>query len=48
MPRADRRYHEDGYVFVRGLFDAEETDFLRRAMKEDPAIRDRAADRSST
>lgn len=34
------RYHEDGYIFVRGLFDAEETDLLRRAMEEDPAIRD--------
>jgi hypothetical protein len=34
------RYHEDGYIFVRGLFDADETDLLRRAMEEDPAIRD--------
>ena len=34
------RYDEDGYIFVRGLFDAEETDLLRRAMEEDPAIRD--------
>lgn len=33
------RYHEDGYLFLRGLFDAEETDLLRRAMEEDPAIR---------
>ncbi len=31
-------YHEDGMIFVRGLFDAEETDLLRRAMEEDPAI----------
>ncbi|SVA49173.1 uncharacterized protein METZ01_LOCUS102027 [marine metagenome] len=25
-------------IFIRGLFDAEETDLLRRAMEEDPAI----------
>jgi ectoine hydroxylase len=31
-------YHEDGLIFIRGLFDAEETDLLRRAMEEDPAI----------
>ncbi len=31
-------YHEDGFVFLRGLFDAEETNLLRRAMEEDPAI----------
>jgi ectoine hydroxylase len=34
------RYHDDGFIFVRGLFDAEETDLLRRAMEEDPAIRE--------
>ena len=28
-------YHEDGLLFLRGLFDAEETDLLRRAMEED-------------
>ena len=33
-------YDRDGLVIVRGLFDAEETDLLRRAMEEDPAIRD--------
>lgn len=33
-------YHEDGLFFLRGLFDAEETDLLRRAMEEDPAIQD--------
>jgi ectoine hydroxylase-related dioxygenase (phytanoyl-CoA dioxygenase family) len=31
-------YRGNGLVFVRGLFDAEETDLLRRAMEEDPAI----------
>jgi hypothetical protein len=34
------RYHRDGFVFVRELFDAEETGILRRAMEEDPAIRE--------
>ena len=33
-----REYHDNGLVFVRGLFDAAETDLLRRAMEEDPAI----------
>lgn len=31
-------YHEDGFIFLRGLFDAEETNLLCRAMEEDPAI----------
>lgn len=31
-------YHQDGFIFLRGLFDGEETDLLRRAMEEDPAI----------
>ncbi len=35
-----RRFHDDGYVIHRGLFDAEETDLLRRAMEEDPAVQD--------
>lgn len=34
------RYHADGFIFVRGLFDAEETSLLARAMEQDPAIRD--------
>ena len=33
-------YHEDGLLFLRRLFDAEETDLLRRAMEEDPEIQD--------
>jgi len=32
-------YHEDGFIFLRSLFDQEEIDLLRRAMEEDPAIR---------
>ncbi len=34
------RYHDDGFIFVRQLFDAQETDLLGRAMEQDPAIRD--------
>src|SRR4051812_19259965 len=34
-----RLFHEDGLVFVRGLFDPEETALLRRAMEEDPQVR---------
>ena len=30
-------YHNDGFVFVRSLFDAEDIKLLRRAMEEDPA-----------
>ena len=30
-----RRYHEDGFVMVKGLFDAQEIGLLRRAAKED-------------
>ena len=39
-PEDLQSYHEDGYVFVRGLFDSEEIDLLRRAMEDDPAIRE--------
>jgi hypothetical protein len=38
-PEQIAAYHRDGFVFVRHLFDAEETNILRRAMEEDPAIR---------
>lgn len=31
-------FERDGYVFVRSLFDAEETALLREAMENDPAI----------
>ena len=33
-------YHEDGFLFLRNLFDAKEIELLRRAMEEDPAIQD--------
>ena len=32
-------YEADGYVIVRGFFDAEETALLKQAMEQDPAIR---------
>jgi ectoine hydroxylase-related dioxygenase (phytanoyl-CoA dioxygenase family) len=38
-------FHEDGLVIVRGLFDEEETALLRRAMEEDPQVRDHILDR---
>ncbi len=31
-------YHDDGLLFLPKLFDADETELLRRAMEEDPAI----------
>lgn len=31
-------YQQDGYVLVRGMFDAEEIELLRRAAKEDKAL----------
>jgi ectoine hydroxylase-related dioxygenase (phytanoyl-CoA dioxygenase family) len=39
------QFHEDGLVFARGLFDAEEVALLRRAMEEDPQVRDHILDR---
>lgn len=44
-PEQMTAYARDGYVIVRGLFDAEETGLLRRAMEEDPAVRDHVIDR---
>jgi ectoine hydroxylase-related dioxygenase (phytanoyl-CoA dioxygenase family) len=32
------QFHRDGFIILRGLFDLEEVDLLRRAMEEDPAI----------
>jgi hypothetical protein len=40
------RYHQDGYVLVNGLFDAEETGLLRRAAKEDHELDRRAFGRA--
>ena len=45
-PAQIAEYHKHGLVFARGLFDAGEVDLLRRAMEEDPMIRDHAIDRA--
>jgi ectoine hydroxylase len=37
-PEQMKTYEDDGLVIVRGLFDAEEVDLLRRAMEEDPLV----------
>lgn len=44
---ADQRaaFERDGYVLIRGFFDAEEAALLQRAMEEDPAIRGHFYDR---
>ena len=42
--RAD--YERDGYVIVRGLFDTDEIDLLRRAIEEDPQLRASLYDRT--
>src|SRR3954449_11384817 len=44
-PELRRVYDEDGFVIVRGMFDVEEVDLLRRAMAEDPEIRSHMIDR---
>ncbi len=44
-PAQVAQFHEDGLVFARGLFDAEEVTLLRRAMEEDPQVRDHILDR---
>lgn len=41
-----RQYHEDGYVIVRGMFDAEETDLLKRAAVEDRELDKRSIGRA--
>ena len=39
-------FHRDGFVYQRGLFDREETALLRRAMEQDPEVRDHLLDRA--
>ncbi|MFV0296941.1 MAG: phytanoyl-CoA dioxygenase family protein [Hyphomicrobiaceae bacterium] len=39
-PAEVEKYHEDGFVFVRNLFNADETAILRTAMEQDPAIKE--------
>lgn len=42
------QYARDGYVIVRGLFDAEEVGLLRDAMEQDPALRASLYDRTDS
>jgi len=44
-PELRRAWDEDGLVVVRGMFDVDETDLLRRAMEEDPEVRGHIIDR---
>lgn len=39
------RFNEDGYVLLKGLFDAEETELLQRAARQDPSITSKALER---
>ena len=39
------RFHADGFVIVRAMFDADETDLLRSAMEQDPEVADHLLDR---
>jgi ectoine hydroxylase len=40
-----RAYEDDGFVIIRGMFDAEETSLLRQAMEVDPEVREHMLDR---
>jgi len=44
--REVRQYHEDGFVLVRGMFDKEEIELLRRSAKDDKALDDHAFGRA--
>ena len=44
-PEQRARYERDGYVIVRGLFDAQEIGLMRDAMEQDPALRASLYDR---
>jgi len=39
------QFNEDGYVVLKGLFDAEETELLRTAARQDPSIATKALER---
>lgn len=38
-------FGKNGFVIVRGMFDAEETDLLRTAMEQDPEVSGHMLDR---
>lgn len=39
-------FQRDGYAYARALFDAREVELLRRAMEDDPAVREHMLDRA--
>jgi ectoine hydroxylase len=41
-----KRYHEDGFVLVRGMFDRQEIEMLHASAKDDKALDDHAFDRA--
>jgi hypothetical protein len=41
-PQEVRKYHEDGFVLVRGMFGKEEIELLRRSAKDDKTLDDHA------
>ncbi len=45
-PEQIAAFHHDGFVYARALFDSQETDLLRRAMEQDPAVRGHVLDRA--
>ena len=45
-PDEVRRYHADGYVLVRGMFDKAEIDLLHRSAKQDKALDDHSFGRA--
>ena len=45
-PEQLKQYQDEGAVIIRGMFDAEETALLRRAMEVDPEIRNHMLDRA--
>jgi ectoine hydroxylase len=44
-PEQHQAYERDGYVLVRGLFDLQEIDLMRRAIEEDPQLQSSLYDR---
>ncbi|MDZ4857775.1 MAG: phytanoyl-CoA dioxygenase family protein, partial [Candidatus Hydrogenedentes bacterium] len=40
------QFNEDGYIVLKGLFDAEEAELLKTAARQDPSISGKAVERS--
>lgn len=45
-PEQRAAYDRDGYVLIKGFFDADEAGLLKQAMEEDPAVRDNLYNRN--